>query len=403
MGGKETRSVTATPNVAISGAAKHFDVAIVGAGIVGLAHALAAARRGKRVVVIDRDAQANGASIRNFGFITVTGQQAGACWERAMRTRDVWDEVAAAAGIQVAHAGLVVATRRTEATRVIETFAATDMGRDCRLLTPAEAREIVPNLRHDQLDGALFSPHERRVESRTAIAKLAAWLAQAHGVTFLRSTHVRHVDPPRLETTAGTIYADATVVCAGDEFRTLFPERIAAYGLTRCKLQMLRLAPARGMPRPTLGAAVMTDLSLVRYLGYAELPEAAALKARLVHEQAAHLDNGIHLIAVQSADGSLVVGDSHHYGETPDPFGSMAVDQLILDEFDVVLDMPGYAPVETWTGIYASAADRLMLVDRPTDAVRIVIVTSGTGASTGFAIAEEVIGEIFDGPARVAS
>ena len=52
-----------------------FDLAVVGAGICGLAHALAAVRKGKRVVVIDRDAQANGASVRNFGFITVTGQQ----------------------------------------------------------------------------------------------------------------------------------------------------------------------------------------------------------------------------------------------------------------------------------------------------------------------------------------
>ena len=52
-----------------------FDLAIVGAGICGLAHALAATRRGLRVAVIERDAQANGASIRNFGFVTVTGQQ----------------------------------------------------------------------------------------------------------------------------------------------------------------------------------------------------------------------------------------------------------------------------------------------------------------------------------------
>ena len=36
-----------------------FDIAIVGAGIVGLAHALAAVRLGLRVIVIDRDAQAN--------------------------------------------------------------------------------------------------------------------------------------------------------------------------------------------------------------------------------------------------------------------------------------------------------------------------------------------------------
>ncbi|MFD1333651.1 FAD-dependent oxidoreductase, partial [Methylopila musalis] len=38
-----------------------FDLAVVGGGLLGLAHALAAARGGRRVVVIDRDARANGA------------------------------------------------------------------------------------------------------------------------------------------------------------------------------------------------------------------------------------------------------------------------------------------------------------------------------------------------------
>ena len=36
-----------------------------------------------------------------------------------------------------------------------------------------------------------------------------------------------------------------------------------------------------------------------------------------------------------------------------------------------------------------------MLVDRPSDAVRIVLITSGTGASTSFAIAEEVIADLY--------
>ena len=36
-----------------------------------------------------------------------------------------------------------------------------------------------------------------------------------------------------------------------------------------------------------------------------------------------------------------------------------------------------------------------MLVDAPADGVRIVVITSGTGASTSFAIAEEVIGELY--------
>jgi len=38
----------------------------------------------------------------------------------------------------------------------------------------------------------------------------------------------------------------------------------------------------------------------------------------------------------------------------------------------------------------------LTLVDRPSDAFRIVLITSGTGASTSFAIAEEVVAELFD-------
>ena len=51
-----------------------FDLAVVGAGIIGMSCARAAALKGLRVVVIDRDAEPRGASVRNFGFVAVTGQ-----------------------------------------------------------------------------------------------------------------------------------------------------------------------------------------------------------------------------------------------------------------------------------------------------------------------------------------
>ena len=98
---------------------------------------------------------------------------------------------------------------------------------------------------------------------------------------------------------------------------------------------------------------------------------------------------------VRSADGSLVVGDSHAYAATPDPFAPAGIDELILDEFARVFAGPRPQILERWTGTYASAPDRLMLVDRPSDAERIVLITSGTGASTAFAIAEEVIAELY--------
>ena len=124
---------------------------------------------------------------------------------------------------------------------------------------------------------------------------------------------------------------------------------------------------------------------------------AEPLKARLAAEQAEHIKHGVHLIVVQSADGSLVVGDSHHYAATPDPFSRDEVDALILEEFTAAL---GFAPpptVERWIGTYASASDRSVLIDAPESSVRVAIVTCGAGASTGFAIGEEVISSLLGG------
>ena len=370
---------------------ERFDLAVVGAGIIGLATALAGARRGLRVVVIDRDSQANGASVRNFGFITVTGQQRGEMWRRARRSRDVWSEAAAAAGIPVVQSGLWMLARRPESVAVLESFLRTDMAEGCRLLTPAQLRQRCPGLPAAKAMAVLESDIDLRVESREAIPKLAAWLTQAHGVTFLRDTTVLSVAPPEVITSRGTVQSTRVAVCTGDDFHSLFAARLDGFELTRCKLQMLRLAnPGFRLPR-----GLMSDLGLTRYLGYAELPAAAPLRARLEHEQPGHLENGVHLIVVQSDDGSLVVGDSHHYAVTPDPFGRAVVDELILDEFRAALGFEPPPVLERWTGTYAAAPDRQVVIDAPTAEVRIATVTCGAGASIGFALGEEIVTSFF--------
>jgi FAD dependent oxidoreductase TIGR03364 len=371
---------------------ERFDVAVVGAGIVGLAVALAAARKGKRVVVFERHARATGASIRNFGFVTVTGQAAGEHWARAMRSRAVWAEVAAEAGIGIRHRGLVLPARRPEAADVLHAFLATPMGEACSTITGAEAARLVPALRLDAVSEILYSPHEIRVESTEAIPKLAAWLASKYGVVFRWSTAVHAVDGHRVETSRGPVDADAVVVCPGDDLSTLFPERIAPHALKVCTLQMLRLATG-GEPT-TFGAAVMSDMSLARYEGFSALPEAQALAARLDEEESESRAAGIHLIAVQSADGTLVVGDSHVYGDAQAPFAQARYDELILDEFDRVFDLPQRAAIHRWVGTYVSSSERAVLVERPDDHVRVVMVTGGTGASTGFALGEEVVADL---------
>ncbi len=372
---------------------RSFDCVIVGAGILGLAHALVAARNGLNVAVIDRDAAAVGASIRNFGFVTVTGQQQGIAWRRARRSRDVWAEIAPAAGIEVVHRGLLVCARRPEALRVLEEFAATPMGAGCRLIDSQGMMDFGAALGRG-LVGGLHSPHELRVESRDAIPRLAAWLAEAQGVTFFRQTAALRVSTGRVETTAGAIRGGHVVVCPGGDLATLHPDIMARHGVTLCKLHMLRV----GDPGWRLPGAIMSDLGLVRYLGYATAPSLPALRARLEAEQGAWLADGIHLIAVQSADGSLVVGDSHHYAPTPDPFQPRAVDDRILAELSAVLDIPAPDVIERWTGTYPSGPDTAF-TEAPEPDVRLVLVTSGTGASTAFAIAEETIADLLGHPA----
>jgi FAD dependent oxidoreductase TIGR03364 len=358
-----------------------FDLLVVGAGIVGLAHALLAARAGLRVGVVERDARANGASVRNFGFITVTGQGFPDTWRRAQRARRVWAEICEAARIPVLHRGLLMAARRAEAEAVLAEFAAGPMGEGCCILRGAELPEPLQSAR---IRAALHSPHELRVESREAVPRLAAYLEETLGITLLRQRAVLAVQEGRVETSLGPLHAPRIVVCPGTDLVTLFPAVFARRGTTLCKLHMLRLAD----PGWRLPAAVMSDLGLHRYRGYAACPSLPALRARLAAEQSAQLGNGVHLIVVQSADGTLVVGDSHHDDPTPDPFQPEAVDALILEEFAAVLGPPPLT-IERWVGTYPSGPQDAFHED-VAPGVRLVSVTSGTGASTAFGLAEEV-------------
>ncbi len=112
-------------------------------------------------------------------------------------------------------------------------------------------------------------------------------------------------------------------------------------------------------------------------------------------EQGEYLRHGVHLIVAQGSDGSLVVGDSNHYDGSAAPFADERVYGLILEEYAAVVGRPPPAVSERWTGTYATAKDRAVLIEAPSATVRLVVVTSGIGASTGFAIGEEAVQELF--------
>src|SRR5213595_950583 len=67
---------------------------VIGAGIVGLATARSLSLKGYNVTVIERSEKAIGASIRNFGMIWPIGQPDGKLYNRAMRSKMIWKEIA---------------------------------------------------------------------------------------------------------------------------------------------------------------------------------------------------------------------------------------------------------------------------------------------------------------------
>lgn len=155
---------------------------------------------------------------------------------------------------------------------------------------------------------------------------------------------------------------------------------------------MLRVMPEQPL---TLPGAIMSDLSFARYDGFAHLPAGQHLGTVLDGVQAEYRQWGIHLIAVQSADGSLVIGDSHVYDNAEQPFRNERIDELILSELQTLMPAVKFNVTERWLGVYASA-DEVVFSASPEPHVMVGMVTGGTGASTGFAFGEELIEQVLN-------
>ena len=369
------------------------DVAIVGAGIIGLAHAYVAARSGRKVAVFERNPFAMGASIRNFGMIWPIGQPAGPLHEMALRSREIWLEVLRAGELPFFATGSVHATYREDEEAVGREFSekGPSLGYECAWLTPRETLERTSAVRADGLRGALWSATELTVDPRQIISSLPKFLTERYGVQFCFNTAVRSVETSRLEEGGQNWEADSIIVASGDDFQTLFPEYFRQSGITRCKLQMMRTVP---QPEGwSLGPSLAFGLTFKHYPTFQVCRSLQTLKKRIARENPEFEKWGIHVMVSQNASGELTIGDSHEYGLAVDIFDKPEVNRLILNYAREYLRVPTLEIAETWHGVYAKHPEHAYVRSRPADGVELITVTSGIGMTMSFGIAEQTFRE----------
>ncbi len=381
------------------------DLCVVGAGVVGLAHAHEGRRRGLRVALLEREQRAVGASVRNFGHAFFAGVSDGEDLECALRSRERWLELGARARLHMRTAGTLVVARSEDELEVIE-GAAANPRRGIRMLTPIQAGELAP-IATPGLLGAAHCTLDVRVDPRGAVAGLARLLEGDPGARVYWGACVEEVEPGAVHSAALSVRAPMTVICPGPDY-TALPSSVRGglARLTLCKLQMLRVAaPAGRRYEP----ALVTGLSMVRYPAFTAQPASERVRRRLLEERPDLLRHGIHLLVTQLPDGDLIIGDTHEYGETPEPFAAEQLDELLLAEARALLGVDALAVRERWIGIYPAAAGAHLagggdhfLVGAPLEGVRVVEVTSGLGMTMALGHAGAVLDELERGTSAAA-
>lgn len=244
-------------------------VAVVGAGVVGLACAFELRRAGADVVVLERGKAGGGASLGNTGWVCPSlssplpgpgviaeGMRAAVqrggplavrpsldpaylrwLWRfRASCTRERWREGVralvelnrrtvelldgyAAVGLEFeAHgAGLLLATltpaKRTSYGELFAELRALGFEGGVSELSATEAREAEPSL-SPSMAGAVLTEVDRWVRPESLTAGLAAWLRE-HGAELREGVTVEGVAGGRVETAGGPVPCDRVVVAAG--------------------------------------------------------------------------------------------------------------------------------------------------------------------------------------------
>lgn len=349
-----------------------FDVAIVGAGIVGAACAAECAREGLKVVIIESGVVGGGATAAGMGHIVVMDDSE-AQFALTSFSQELWRELARELPISAEYdeCGTVwVAADEEEMDEVLrKRVFYKDHGVSVNILDAKQLEEAEPNLRPG-LAGGLLVPGDA-VTYPPAVARFLVQRAIGQGAVLLQESHpVRQIDDDGIRLDNGeTIKCETAINAMG----TWSPELTPGIDVQKRK-----------------GHLVITD----RYPGFVrhQLVELGYLKS-------AHslTEDSVAFNAQPRRTGQLLIGSSRQYGNE-----SRDVDQPMLTRMlaRAAEYMPGLArlsAIRSWTGFRAATTDKLPLIGPCPGRKRLFLATGHEGLgittslATGRLIADQLV------------
>lgn len=382
---------------------KHYDVIVIGAGVLGTFHAYHALKAGFTVLLLEKDQYPVQATVRNFGQIVPSGMSR-EWFEFGKRSTELYSEIQQITDISVRNNGSVYIASDPDETALIHELKAImdERGYASKLLSDEDCMRAWPSLNKRYCHEALFFPQEISVEPEKMIHRVLAYIIESFPtLTYKPSTTVTECIPTthgvNVVTNAGKIFsAEKTIVCSGSEFKLLFPDRFAASGIVVSKLQMLRTLP---LPQVKLPGNILTGLTIRRYESFEECPSFASFQTP---EHLLELKKwGIHILFKQARDGSIIIGDSHEYAEVNqvDDLGftlNQSINELMLSEAQRIVTFDVRAIASSWAGFYSQHTDKDILELDIENKIHIRTAIGGKGMTSGAGYAEKSIQKLFE-------
>ncbi|WP_445115910.1 TIGR03364 family FAD-dependent oxidoreductase [Acinetobacter sp. WZC-1] len=374
-----------------------FDLIIVGAGILGLSAAIQAKQQGLNVCIFEKDAEAVGATRRNFGMVgTSTLTRPDAKWrDYAIQTLEFYQQIQAQTDISFQQRQGVYFANTALEYQVLTEFAgmADQYQIPVQLLDAAQLRTRFEYLNPEtELQGGLIFEEDYSVEPQL-VGKLLLAYAQAQGVEIHTNACVVRTSAGhglcQVSLASGAVFQSAKVlICHGDAVDILYPELLQRLGLKRCGLQM---ALTRPLPYQ-LNASIYSGLSIARYPAFEICPGYPALLQQ--SQQGLVKDYGIHILIKQNASGELIIGDSHEYFPIQDAPQFQQREQINQFIEDYCRNRVGLALPDIqnrWNGYYLTHDSELACVTEAEQNIFLVSAIAGKGMTTGPGFMAEVL------------